>query len=251
MAAESEFKRKILDMLEADREFRVSVGALIGFKEILEKLEEHDRKFNEILERLDRHEARFEEYDQKFNEILERLDRHEARFEEYDRKFNEILERLDRHEDRFDGLSTELKALRIDFNEGMRAFQLRLDALGARWGIFAEEAFREGMKGIVERYFGGEVQKWVYEDKEGFVFGHPASVEVDLVIRDKEKEHVVVEVKSSISRGDVTTLLRKGKLYERVKGMKPSLAIVSPFVEDNAMEDAEALGISVFTRLSL
>jgi hypothetical protein len=229
MAAESELKRKILDMLEADREFRVSVGALIGFKEILEKLEEHDRKFNEI---------------------LERLDRHEARFEEYDRKFNEILERLDRHEDRLDGLSNEIKALRMDFNDGMRAFQLRLDALGARWGIFAEEAFREGVKGIVERYFGGEVQKWVYEDKEGFVFGHPASVEVDLVIRDKEKEHVVVEVKSSISRGDVTTLLRKGKLYEHVKGVKPSLAIVSPFVEDNAMEDAEALGISVFTRLS-
>ncbi|MEA2074200.1 MAG: DUF3782 domain-containing protein [Euryarchaeota archaeon] len=265
MAAESELKRKILDMLEADREFRVSVGALIGFKEILEKLEEHDRKFNEILERLDRHEARFEEYDRKFDAIfvrleehdrkfvaiLERLDRHEARFEVYDRKFNEILERLDRHEDRLDGLSSELKALRMDFNEGMRAFQLRLDALGARWGIFAEEAFREGVKGIVESYFGGEVQKWVYEDKEGFVFGHPASVEVDLVIRDKEKEHVVVEVKSSISRGDVTTLLRKGKLYEHVKGVKPSLAIVSPFVEDNAMEDAEALGISVFSRLSL
>ncbi len=27
----------------------------------------------------------------------------------------------------------DIKALRRDFNEGMRAFQLRLDALGARW----------------------------------------------------------------------------------------------------------------------
>lgn len=69
--------------------------------------------------------------------------------------------------------------------------------------------------------------------------------------RLSEKEHVVVEVKLSISRGDVTTLLRKGKLYERVKGVKTSLAIVSPFVDGNAMEDAEALGIPVFTRLSL
>lgn len=41
----------------------------------------------------------------------------------------------------------EIKALRMDFNRGMRAFQLRLDALGARWGIFAEEAFREGACG--------------------------------------------------------------------------------------------------------
>ena len=29
----------------------------------------------------------------------------------------------------------------MDFNEGMHAFQLRLDALGAHWGILAEEAF--------------------------------------------------------------------------------------------------------------
>jgi len=131
----------------------------------------------------------------------------------------------------------------------MRAFQLRLDALGARWGIFAEDAFREGIKGLVERYFGGKVRKWVYEDEEGLVFGHPASIEVDVLIRDKE--HVLVEVKSSISRGDIATLLRKGMLYERVKGMKPSLAIVSPFVEVRALEDAEALGIQVFTKLSL
>lgn len=51
-----------------DREFRVSVGALISFKEI--SPEEHDRKFNEILERLDRHEARFEEHGDERTLIL-------------------------------------------------------------------------------------------------------------------------------------------------------------------------------------
>jgi hypothetical protein len=247
LESESAFKQQVLDLLEDDREFRLTLGALIGFKELLEKLETHDRKFNEILERLDRHEAKFEEYDRKFNEILERLDRHEAKFEEYDRKFNEILERLDRHEARLEALATELKALRMDFNTGMRAFQLRLDALGARWGIFAEQAFREGVKGIVERYFGGDVRHWMHEDETGFVFGHPALVEVDLLIRDKEL--VLVEVKSSISRGDLATLLRKGKLYEQVEGVKPSLAIVSPYVEEDAVADARVLGISVFTRL--
>jgi len=67
------------------------------------------------------------------------------------------------HDRRIEELSNEIKALRMDFNEGMRAFQLRLDVLGARWGIFAEEAFREGVKGVVEKYFGGKVQKWVYD----------------------------------------------------------------------------------------
>jgi hypothetical protein len=230
---ESAFKRKILDLVEEDREFRLTLGALIGFKELLEKLETHDCKFNAILERLDRHEARFEEYNRKFNAILERLDRHEARFEE--------------QSGRIEALATEIKSLRIDFNAGMRAFQLRLDALGARWGIFAEEAFREGVKGIVAKYFGGEVRRWVHEDEAGEVFGHPASVEVDLLIRDTEQ--VLVEVKSSVSRGDLATLLRKGKLYEQVEGVKPLLAIVSPYVEEEAVADARALGIALFTRL--
>ena len=79
-----------------------------------------------------------------FNEILERLDRHDWILV----KHSGIIEE---HGRRIEELSTEIKALRVDFNEGMRAFQLRLDALGARWGIFAEEAFREGMKGMIEK----------------------------------------------------------------------------------------------------
>ena len=133
----------------------------------------------------------------------------------------------------------------MDFNKGMRAFQLRLDALlGACWGICAEEAFREGVKGIVAKYFGGEVRRWMHEDEVGEVFGHPASVEVDLLIRDKAQ--VLVDVNSSISRGDLATLLRKDKLYEQAEGIKPSLAIVSPYVVADA---ARVHGISIFTRL--
>ena len=49
-------KKRILKLLEEDEEFRLVVAAKVGLLKILEKLEQHDRKFNEILERLDRHE---------------------------------------------------------------------------------------------------------------------------------------------------------------------------------------------------
>jgi hypothetical protein len=183
--SERALKLKFLDLLEEDRGFRLTLGALMGF-----------------------------------NAILERLDRHEAR--------------LGAHGRRIEALAAELKALRTDFNEGMHAFQLRLDApLGARWGIFAEEAFREGVEGIVVKYFGGEVQRWVHEDEAGEVFGYPASVEADLLIRDTGQ--ALVEVKSSISRGDLATPRRKGKLYEQVEGVKPSLAIFFPSAEGGAL----------------
>ena len=49
-------KKRILKLLEEDEEFRLVVAAKVGLLKILEKLEQHDRKFNEILERLERHE---------------------------------------------------------------------------------------------------------------------------------------------------------------------------------------------------
>ena len=151
------------------------------------------------------------------------------RFEEHDRKFNEILARLEKHDKRFETL------------------ERKIDSLGARWGLMSEEAFREGLKGVVERYFGGKVEKWVCEDKDGFVFGHPSVVDVDVVVRDDE--HVLIEVKSNVDKSDVSILLRKGQLYEKVKGVKPKLAIVSPYVDDKAMEFAREVGIEVYTKL--
>ena len=229
--AEAELKSRILRLLEEDREFRLSVAGLVGFKEVLERLEEHDRKFDEILATLAEHSRRFEEHDRKFNEILGRL-------EEHDRKFDEILGRLEEHDRRFEEHARMLNGL-----------DLKIGALGSRWGIFSEQAFREGMKSIVEQYFGGEVERWITDDEEGIVFGHPSKVEVDLIVKDGE--HILIEIKSSIHKSDVTELLREGILYEKVKGVKPKLAIISPFVEPDAKEEAEFQGIPVFTRTSL
>ena len=223
----SELKKQIIDLLEKDKEFRYTVAGLIGLREVLDELrelrrkgEEHDRKFNEILERLDRHEEiliehtkRFEEHDRKFNEILAELKLHREKLEEHDRKFDTLIRRL--------------------------------DALGSRWGLLAEGSFREGIKGIVEEYFGGKVEKWVYDDREGLVFGYPSMVDVDLVIRDGE--HLLVEIKSSVSKSDIATLVKKGELYEKVRGVKPKLAVVSPYVDDEAVRDAKRLGIFVYS----
>jgi len=222
--AEAELKSRILTLLEEDREFRMSVAGLVGFKEVLERLEEHDRRFNEILAAQEEHSRRFEEHDRKFDEILATLREHSRRFEE--------------HGYRFDEHGRMLKGL-----------DLKIEALGSRWGIFTEQSFREGIKSIVEQYFGGEVERWITDDKEGIVFGHPSKVEVDLIVKDGE--HILVEIKSSIHKSDVSKLFREGRLYEKEKGVKPKLVIISPFVEDDAKEEAELQDIPVFTRTSV
>jgi len=45
----------------------------------------------------------------------------------------------------------------------------------------------------------------------------------------------------------VTELLRIKELYEKVRNVKPSLVIVTPFIEEKAREFAEANGVRVYT----
>ena len=169
---------------------------------------------------------------------------------------NELLELL-RSDEEFryavagllglDTILSELKMLREDFNRAFKALDRRLMALGARWGIESEIAFREAMKGVIEEILGaGEVGKWVYFDEEGEVFGYPTQVEADVLIKDGV--HVLIGVKSSASDGDVSKLWRIGNLYAKVVGVKPRLALIAPFIDERGLETAKKLGVEVYTR---
>ena len=83
--------------------------------------------------------------------------------------------------------------------------------MGARWGLLAEESFREAMVGAVERYFGGRVRRWIYYE-EGFVFSRLSVIEVDLLVTDRER--IPMEIKSGVSRADIYELWRVSQLYE-------------------------------------
>jgi len=213
----AELKSKILRLLREDEEFRYAVAGLIGLEEILKRIDTLTEEQTRIWEEI---KALREEQTKMWHEIQE-LRKEQTKMWE------------------------EIKTLRKDMNEGFRLLRRHIDALGARWGLLAEEAFREGLKGLVERVFGGKVERWSHYDKEGVVFGHPSMVDVDLIVKDRE--HILVEVKSSVSRGDVYELWRIGKLYERVEGIKPKLVVVSPYIEDTAKKTAEKLGIETYT----
>jgi len=78
------------------------------------------------------------------------------------------------------------------------AIERRLSAIGARWDIESEEAFREAMKGVLEEILGiAKVGKWMYFDKEGEILGYPFWVEIDIAIKDQI--HILVEIKASAS----------------------------------------------------
>lgn len=166
-------------------------------------------------------------------EILKRLDRHEEHIKQ-------ILTRLDRHEE-------EIKKLREDMNRGFELMERRLSAIGARWGLMAEEAFREGLRGILEKEMGMKAQRWVAFDEEGKVYGYPSTVEIDIAVKDDKL--LLIEITSHAKLSDITEMRRKANLYAEKTGRNPDkVIIISPYVEENAREAAKTLQIETYTK---
>ncbi len=220
-------KERFLRALEEDRSFRYAVMGLLGFKEILDRI-------TRIEERITKLEERFAQLEERFTQLEERQQKLEERFARLEERQQRLEEKFAKLEERF---------LRIE--EEMRETRRVVMVIAHRFGVITEKSFREVMKYVVEDVLGvAEVSKWVYKDREGMVYGYPSEVEVDLVVKDKV--HILVEVKSRVSKGDVAELYRIGKLYEKVKGIKPDLVILGGFVDTEAKRLAEKLGIKVF-----
>jgi len=259
----ADIKKEFLRLLEEDEEFRYAVAAKIGLLEILQKLEEHDRKFNEILAELrehrkilEQHSKRLEEHDRKFNEIIERLDRHEMeikriweKLEEHDRKFNEILaelrehrKKLEEHDRRFDEIIERLdrhERILEKHTEILRRHSQMLGALGNDIGALTEATLSMFVRNdIVDelKLKGAEIVEIERMYKVN-------DYEVDLYIETID-EIIVVEVKTRPSIGDVERLCRirdyllekKGKRIRPILvslRAKTTLDIVKRAKEDN------------------
>jgi hypothetical protein len=188
------------------------------------RFEAMDRRFEEL--RADMN-ARFEAMDRRFEELRADMN---ARFEAMDRRFEHVFKRFDKSDDRIDA-----------------AFR-RVDALGARWGLHSEASFRDGLRRVIGRRFGVEVQRWEHQDAEGVVFGHPARVELDIVVRDGET--VLVEIKSHAGRAAVAEFRRTADLYDKIHGTRSRRLLVAPAVDQRALELAAKLDIEISTDLS-
>jgi len=221
----AQLKAAILKLLREDEEFRYAVAGLIGLEEVLRRLDRHEEELVKIWEEL----ARLREDMNKG-------------FQRHDQLFAEIFKRLDRHEERIGRVEEELAKLRAEVERGFR----RLDALGARWGIMSEKAFREGLRGVVEKELGFKVERWTAYDGEGRAFGYEAVVEVDVAVKDGKV--ILIEIMSHAKSSDVILFKRKAELYAEKEGKRPDrLIIITPYADEDAKKAAEKLGIEIYT----
>jgi hypothetical protein len=148
--------------------------------------------------------------------------------------------------DRLVGIEEIMEQLRKDMVEGFRRLDLKISAIGARWGIMNEQSVRDGLKGILSKDLGYTVEEFKYSDDEGYVYGYPSSVQIDVVVKDSMV--IVLEISSHVKRSDPPTVKRKAELYERVTGRSVSkVVIVTPFIDDDAVDVCRRYGIEVYS----
>ncbi|MCS7032211.1 MAG: DUF3782 domain-containing protein, partial [Gloeomargarita sp. SKYG116] len=153
----------------------------------LPRILESDPQVRETIVRLARPAfAERPETESRFERLLDELRRDR---EEQNRKWAEQNRKWDENQKTINRMLTAIENL-------SRKHDSTIGALGARWGLHAEESFRAALKGILEDLFAVQVLHVVELDEQGEVFGRPEQIELDAVI--KNGLLVLCEIKSSM-----------------------------------------------------
>ena len=231
---DASLRNYILDLVSQDFPRRVETED--RFYQVLGELrrdrEEQTRKWEEQRQQdhlLREEQARKWEEQRQQDQLLR---------EEQARKWEEEKQRWEKADQRFDAIHQEIMEQAKKYDRG-------IGALGSRWGIQSEKAFRDAFAGILEQSFGVQVINVNEYDDAGEVFGQPDQVELDVII--KNGLMIICELKSSIDKAGMYSFERKARFYEkRHQRQANRLMVVSPMIDTRARKVGERLGIEMY-----
>jgi len=237
-----EIRAFIMDLVRRESSPRVEIED--RFDRLLAELkrdrEAQTRKWEE--QRAERERDR-DDQNRKWEE--ERAERERER-EEQNRKWDEQNRKWDEQNRRWDESRREFDRVHEEIMAQARKFDRSIGALGARWGMQSEAAFRNALAGILEQSFGVQVLHVNEYDDVGTVFGRPEQVEIDVII--KNGLLLICELKSSMSKSDIYTFERKARFYEQRHERKAErLIVISPMIDPTAQKVADRLGIETYS----
>ena len=202
-----------------------------------------ESRFDQLLGELrrDREEQsrKWAEQNRKWEESKAESDR---KWAEQNRKWEESKAESDR---KWAEQTEQNKRLWLEVGEQKSRLDRKIGALGARWGIGSERAFRHALAAVLTESFGVEVLNINEYDDAGEVFGRPDQIELDIIVRNGTL--IIFELKSSTDRSQLYVFSRKIAFYEKHHQRTADRKIlVSPFIHPRAQELAQELGIETY-----
>jgi hypothetical protein len=227
-----ELKKKILNLLREDEEFRLAVVGLLGMDTILRELKKLREDFQHFVR----------EQEKRWEEEARRWEENNKRWEEAYKRFEAIEKKLLEHDERFESINKELRRL----SKAVAELQVIVGSMGRKWGRDLEKMVLEIYRHALEErgIEPGKVEKFKYVDREGRYLGKGAVIEVDTYIHDDKV--YLLEVKSRTELEDVEWFSRKVKIVEEIIGRKAEkYIIVTVHIDDDALMRAIELGLDV------
>lgn len=187
-------KEEFIELLEKDKSFRFAIAGLIGYKDMLERLEEHSK--------------RFEEHDKKFNEIIIEIRELRKNFEVLSNKVEVTIGSMDMRW----GIDLERTILKI--------FKETLEAKGIEPGKVEKFRFKDengsitGIKGKII-----DVDVLIKDDKL-YIIEVKSAVEIDHVEYLIEKASIVEKIlKRKVNKVFLIAVNIDKEAYDRAKEM--------------------------------
>jgi len=213
------------------------------------RAETQDRFYDLLAELRRDREERTREWEEYKDEQNRKWDEQNRKWDEQNQKWHATLaaSNRDREEQnrKWEANQVELRRLHEEIMAQARKHERGIGALGSRWGLQSEKAFRDALAGILEQSFGVQVVNVTDYDDEGTVFGRPDQVELDVII--KNGLLLICELKSSIDKAGMYIFERKARFYERRHSRQANrLIVISPMIDARARQVAERLGIETF-----
>ena len=214
---------------------------------------ETESRFDQIMEELKRdreaqtkkweaQEKRWAAWEKKWDEERKAQ---EKKWEGQDKKWEAQEERWKAQEKKWEENQKAINEMLVSIKALSQKHDSTIGALGARWGLHSESAFRKGLRAILEKSFGVKVERYEDFDREGMVFGRPDQIEMDVIVHNGTL--ILCEIKSSISKSEMYTFWRKKNFYEEKHGRKATRTmVISPMVDDRAKAVAKDLNIEVY-----
>ena len=209
----------------------------VEFREEMQVLREESNRLRE------ESEQRWIEFREEMQVLREESNRLR---EESEQRWVEFREEMQVLREESNQLREESSASRAYLDDELRRFHHTVQGLGARWGLQSEEAFRNGLAAILTDELGFRVERYEGYDDSGSVFGQPEQVEMDVIIRNSSV--IAIEIKSSVSRGDLALFQRKVRFFEQTENITVNRRFfISPFVDPNVVELSIAMDIELYT----
>src|SRR5579875_1810481 len=248
-------KEEFLRLLKEDEEFRLAAAGLLGYTEIIKRLDDNEKRMDAVLAEIVRLREDFNREVRLLHEDFNRLSEEQTKLRQ---DFNRLSEEQTKLRQDFNRLSEEQTKLRQDFNtefsllhEDIRRLNDRLEVtlgrMGRRWGADLERTLLGTFREVLERegIEPGRVERFSYLDRDGSVTGLKGRlVQVDILVRDGEV--TVIEVKSFPERRDMDHLKDVVGYVEKILQKKVSkVYLVAVNVDRDTLERAGELGFKV------